>query len=532
MVLTSATKRPAGVAAPTAEVPIFLQKAYHMIDTCDTTICSWSEDGLTFIVKNTHLFETTIIPQFFKHNKFSSFVRQLNFYGFRKVKFSNSLRIDHQLEKETAKYWRFRHDKFRRGRKDLLTEIKRTPNSSSTSAAKATAKLRHHAAVGSTAMGAGAGATAGGFVPQTVASSGFVHAHLKPLPVASSSSMSQQLPPLQPQLPPLTNQKTGEVTHLKTEMQELKQRIASMTKNIDELTDMVKKVSVKEEEGEGGLSQVVSPGAKVVEPESYSNKRKKFDSMIKQEDSIMEDLPIMPDWNPSSSDLIGVDSLLMGDAMLPDLPTSGGVSPMSSPSPSPVPSDDSFVDDLFQAFAEENVLPGLEGMHEDDDNKVEAQQQAEDKQPVAAESIISPNKPDSQLMKRIEDSLSTIPKDMHEMVANRLIDAISDTRPIARSAECLFPSESCTEEEDAKDRSVSVDAADKMRPQAIGSDDDNDNEIPTVAKSSIPLPLAVATLKTILSEYGVLVECRMADPCKDVLGRGFKSLVPVVPMHA
>ena len=50
-----------------------------------------SDDGLTFIVKDTTLFETSIIPQFFKHSKFSSFVRQLNFYGFRKIKYSDSI---------------------------------------------------------------------------------------------------------------------------------------------------------------------------------------------------------------------------------------------------------------------------------------------------------------------------------------------------------------------------------------------------------------------------------------------------------
>lgn len=53
-----------------------------MINTCDPAIASWSEDGTTFIVKNTNVFEKKIIPTFFKHSKFSSFVRQLNFYGY------------------------------------------------------------------------------------------------------------------------------------------------------------------------------------------------------------------------------------------------------------------------------------------------------------------------------------------------------------------------------------------------------------------------------------------------------------------
>lgn len=46
-----------------------------MIDTCDPSIAGWSDDGETFVVKDPTRFEQTIIPQFFKHSKFSSFVR-------------------------------------------------------------------------------------------------------------------------------------------------------------------------------------------------------------------------------------------------------------------------------------------------------------------------------------------------------------------------------------------------------------------------------------------------------------------------
>merc|ERR1712159_70885 len=60
-----------------------------MIDTCDPTIACWSEDGETFVVKDPNKFEQQIIPQFFKHSKFSSFVRQLNFYAFRKIKYAD-----------------------------------------------------------------------------------------------------------------------------------------------------------------------------------------------------------------------------------------------------------------------------------------------------------------------------------------------------------------------------------------------------------------------------------------------------------
>ncbi len=50
-----------------------------MIDTCDPAIACWSEDGETFVVKDPTKFEKVVIPQFFKHSKFSSFVRVSHF---------------------------------------------------------------------------------------------------------------------------------------------------------------------------------------------------------------------------------------------------------------------------------------------------------------------------------------------------------------------------------------------------------------------------------------------------------------------
>ena len=70
----------------TTDQPLFLKKTFNMINACRSDVACWSKDGETFLVKEAKIFADEVIPKFFKHNNFSSFVRQLNFYGFRKVK--------------------------------------------------------------------------------------------------------------------------------------------------------------------------------------------------------------------------------------------------------------------------------------------------------------------------------------------------------------------------------------------------------------------------------------------------------------
>jgi hypothetical protein len=62
--------------------PLFLRKAFYMISNCDPNIAGWSKDGESFIVHDIERFAMEVIPTVYKHNKFSSFVRQLNFCKF------------------------------------------------------------------------------------------------------------------------------------------------------------------------------------------------------------------------------------------------------------------------------------------------------------------------------------------------------------------------------------------------------------------------------------------------------------------
>ena len=45
----------------------------------------WGPEGDTFVVKDQDLFSKKILPNYFKHQRMNSFVRQLNMYGFKKV---------------------------------------------------------------------------------------------------------------------------------------------------------------------------------------------------------------------------------------------------------------------------------------------------------------------------------------------------------------------------------------------------------------------------------------------------------------
>jgi len=87
-----------------------------------------------FVVKDPDSFATEVIPQYFDHNKFSSFARQLNFYGFRKMQ-SKPIR-NSDFDAGTAKHVTFFNENFKRGRCDLLKNIQRSTRGGGTNNAQ------------------------------------------------------------------------------------------------------------------------------------------------------------------------------------------------------------------------------------------------------------------------------------------------------------------------------------------------------------------------------------------------------------
>ncbi|ETO63637.1 hypothetical protein F442_18505 [Phytophthora nicotianae P10297] len=72
------------VTAKPKEVAPFLKSLRQMLDSENPAILRWMPDGKAFEIHDMDAMMRLVLPKYFKHGKYTSFQRQLNYFSFRK----------------------------------------------------------------------------------------------------------------------------------------------------------------------------------------------------------------------------------------------------------------------------------------------------------------------------------------------------------------------------------------------------------------------------------------------------------------
>ncbi|XP_017770603.1 PREDICTED: heat shock factor protein isoform X2 [Nicrophorus vespilloides] len=104
-----------------SQVNAFLNKLWKMVNDPSTNhlIC-WAPTGSSFIIQNQAQFWYELLPVYYKHNNMSSFVRQLNMYGFHKMSTIENGAMDY--DKDEIQFF---HQYFQKNKPELMKFIKR-----------------------------------------------------------------------------------------------------------------------------------------------------------------------------------------------------------------------------------------------------------------------------------------------------------------------------------------------------------------------------------------------------------------------
>ncbi|XVE76029.1 hypothetical protein DITRI_Ditri12bG0140200 [Diplodiscus trichospermus] len=108
-------------------VPPFLSKTFDLVEDASLDpIISWGPTGESFLVWDPVEFSRLILPRNFKHNNFSSFVRQLNTYVGRNLGSGGIFVIvPSGFRKIDTDKWEFANEAFQQGKRHLLKNMQR-----------------------------------------------------------------------------------------------------------------------------------------------------------------------------------------------------------------------------------------------------------------------------------------------------------------------------------------------------------------------------------------------------------------------
>ncbi|KAF4316124.1 hypothetical protein JM18_008722 [Phytophthora kernoviae] len=129
-------------------VPKFLRFLFQILEVEDEDVISWSHQGTAFQIRQPDELADKILPKYFKHNKVSSFQRQLNYFGFKK------------WTKTQTNICTFSHPFFLQTDKDMMKLIKRKERVNTTGRRHSTGMLPGSEAFGLAAAAAAASASA------------------------------------------------------------------------------------------------------------------------------------------------------------------------------------------------------------------------------------------------------------------------------------------------------------------------------------------------------------------------------------
>ena len=234
--------------------------------------------------------------------------------------------------------------------------------------------------------------------------------------------------------------KTEDVDLLKCEVDFLKDRIAKMSSNLDQLTALVNEITISDDsKASAGSKRKLVKVEDVCSMSGYkSDDLSVHAPMLVATDDEMDEIGLVPgEIFPSFSSSLNHPSV-----------HAIGCNPLSRQTS--LSSDDIFVDELFASFNDESmeiepVLSMNTPMHPQ--SEVFESKMMEDK--CLSPTPEHPNSPDPVLITRLSEALTVLPRDVQELLVNRLIATITGSDSVMNHLDAAYKnaSESCKNQE-------------------------------------------------------------------------------------